>query len=160
MGCPGAAAHSASTWLADRLWHLSGLLGRATITPSLLHGPGPPPLAPLLGPLHHQPHQLPPLGFAGPSAPPGWISHPAGFAWDPKCPGVVLQHDDTSVTPLTEWYMDTSAETHMTSNSGNLCVSQPPSFPLHQISLLEMAPSYPSLAPALLIFLLLRASYV
>jgi hypothetical protein len=30
--------------------------------------------------------------------------------------------------PTNEWYMDTGAETHMTSNSGNLCTSQLPSF--------------------------------
>jgi hypothetical protein len=30
--------------------------------------------------------------------------------------------------PTQEWYMDTGAETHMTSNSGNLCSSQTPSF--------------------------------
>ncbi|XP_062230138.1 uncharacterized protein LOC133927746 [Phragmites australis] len=48
--------------------------------PPLALLPGlPPPLAPLPGPLHHQ---LPTPGFAGPPAPPGWISHPGGFAWD------------------------------------------------------------------------------
>ena len=91
-----------------------------------------------------------------------WFAHPS--RWLLVGPERQLASSFNTMTlqppPSTEWYMDTGAETHMTSNSGNLCVSQPPSFPLHQISLLEMAPSYPSLAPALLIFLLLRASYI
>jgi hypothetical protein len=50
------------------------------------------------------------------------------FSWDPN----VLDSSFDTMTlqrpPSTEWYMDTGAETHMTSNSSNHCVSQPPSF--------------------------------
>lgn len=93
---------------------------------------GPPPMVPLLGPF------LPPVASPGSSLPPalgfldagpppqGWL-HP-GFSWDSNMLASNFNMMTLQPPPTHEWYMDTGAETHMTSNSVNLCTFQTPSF--------------------------------
>lgn len=86
-------------------------------TPLFQPGP-PPPLAPL--PL--------PAGPTGGSAPASWMSHPGGFAWNQDALASSFNTMTLQPPPTGEWYMDTGAETHMTSNSGNLSSSHLPSY--------------------------------
>jgi hypothetical protein len=112
--------------------------------PSVLPGPpptqpGPPPMlsgppstVPLPGsflpPVASPGSPLPPApGFVDVGPPPqGWL-HP-GFSWDSNMLASNFNTMTLQPPPTHEWYMDTGAETHMTSNSGNLCTFQTPSF--------------------------------
>lgn len=67
-----------------------------------------------------------PSGFCVPPTPSGWAHHPGGLSWDPQA--LASLQTPTLQPPLVhDWCMDTGAETHMTSNSGNLSTSSPPS---------------------------------
>lgn len=128
-----------------------GLLGpapslppRAPFAGSAVHGPPsfqgqahqagflPPAPLQLPGPAHYAtpPSVLPPSPMAVPQPPLQWITGPS--QWDPQA--LAASHNTaTLATPNSnEWYMDSGASSHMTSNTGTLCLYNPsPTSPSH-----------------------------
>jgi hypothetical protein len=67
-----------------------------------------------------------PLTFYG--APAGYDAPPPpGAVWDQSALTHTFQTMSLTPPPTEEWYMDTSADSHMTSNPGNLSSTQPTS---------------------------------
>jgi hypothetical protein len=92
--------------------------------PSVL--PGPPLMAASPGLLASSPRPslLAPPGLVSTNPPPlGWLQHPCGFSWDANMLAANFNTMTLQPPPTNEWYMDRSAQTDMTSNSGNLCTS-------------------------------------
>jgi hypothetical protein len=78
--------------------------------------------------MHPPGFDAPPPDFGAPAPQPFYgVPSPLGVVWDQHALANGFHNMTLTPPPNTEWYMDTSTDSHMTSNSSNLLSSQPPS---------------------------------